>query len=90
MSIQTEIERLETAKSQLSAAIAAKGVEVPDGTTLDSFADYVGRIVTAADVLPDRDGGDEGKLLGVDASGGITLVPAITTAEIDQIMEEES
>lgn len=38
MSIQSEITRLETAKSAIAAAIAEKGVTVPDGTMLDGMA----------------------------------------------------
>lgn len=38
MSIQSEITRLETAKSAIAAAIAGKGVTVPDGTMLDEMA----------------------------------------------------
>lgn len=38
MSIQSEITRLETAKSAIAAAIAGKGVTVPDGTLLDGMA----------------------------------------------------
>ena len=38
MSIQSEITRLEAAKSAIAAAIAGKGVTVPDGTMLDGMA----------------------------------------------------
>lgn len=38
MSIQSEITRLETAKSAIAAAIAGKGVTVPDTTLLDGMA----------------------------------------------------
>lgn len=38
MSIQSEITRLETAKGAIKAAIAGKGVTVPDGTMLDGMA----------------------------------------------------
>ena len=38
MSIQSEITRPETAKSATAAAIAGKGVTVPDGTMLDGMA----------------------------------------------------
>lgn len=38
MSIQSEITRLESAKSAIAAAIAGKGVAVPDGTLLDGMA----------------------------------------------------
>ena len=38
MSIQSEITRLESAKSAIAEAIAGKGVTVPDGTLLDGMA----------------------------------------------------
>lgn len=41
MSIQSEITRLETAKSAIAAAIAGKGVTVPDGTMLDGMASLI-------------------------------------------------
>ena len=38
MSIVTEISRIKSAKSAIAAAIAGKGVTVPDGTMLDGMA----------------------------------------------------
>lgn len=38
MSVQTEISRLESAKSAIKAAIEGKGVAVPDATLLDGMA----------------------------------------------------
>lgn len=46
MSVQTEIHRLQAAKEELKSAIEAKGVTVPDGTTLDGYGDLVGQIST--------------------------------------------
>ena len=44
MSIQSEIGRLSAAKTDIAAAIAAKGVIVPDGTGLDGMAALIGQI----------------------------------------------
>lgn len=44
MSVQTELDRLASAKEALVRSIAAKGVSVPAGTTLDSFSRYVENI----------------------------------------------
>lgn len=44
MSISSEIDRLEAAKSQLAAAITAKGVTVPEAAKLDAYPDYVASI----------------------------------------------
>lgn len=49
MSIQSEITRLETAKSNIASAIGAKGVTVPSGTKLDGMATLIGNISAAAD-----------------------------------------
>lgn len=38
MSVQSEIARLSGAKSDIAAALAAKGVTVPSGTKLDGMA----------------------------------------------------
>ena len=44
MSIATEISRLKSAKSAIAAAIAGKGVTVPDGTLLDGMAALINSI----------------------------------------------
>lgn len=44
MSISSEITRLENAKAAIAAAIAEKGVTVPDGTKLDSMAALIDSI----------------------------------------------
>lgn len=44
MSIASEIERLQNAKSALKTAIEGKGVSVPSDTKLDGYADLVDSI----------------------------------------------
>ncbi|MGM9590624.1 MAG: hypothetical protein ACI3V0_10695 [Faecousia sp.] len=44
MSVQTEITRLESAKTEIASAIAGKGVTVPDGTRLDGLAALIDSI----------------------------------------------
>ena len=44
MSVATEIARLEKAKADIAAAIASKGVDVPEGTTLDEMAALIMKI----------------------------------------------
>ena len=52
MSINSEIARLQTAKSGIASAIAEKGVTVPDGTKLDGMPALIGGIQTdIADVF---------------------------------------
>ena len=46
MSIQTELNRLQNAKSSLKTAIQNKGVTVPFATTLDGYAALVQQIAT--------------------------------------------
>ena len=50
MSIQTQIDRLQTAKTDLITQIAAKGVTVPMDASLDELADLVRAIETGKDV----------------------------------------
>lgn len=47
--IKTQIRRLSGAKSDLATAITAKGVTVPDDTTLDGYAALVEQIDTGVD-----------------------------------------
>lgn len=44
MSIASEIQRLQTAKSDIKTAIEAKGVTVPSSATIDTYDDYVSQI----------------------------------------------
>ena len=46
MSIQTEIDRLASAKAAIKTAIEGKGVTVPNGTILDGFASLIDGIET--------------------------------------------
>ena len=46
MSVQTEITRIESAKTAIATAIAGKGVTVPDGTLLDGMAPLIESIET--------------------------------------------
>ena len=48
MSVASEIQRLQGAKSDLATAIAAKGVTVPAGTKIDGYATLVGQIQTGS------------------------------------------
>ena len=55
MSIATEIQRLETAKSDIKTAIEEKGVEVGDGT-IDTFADKIREITVGGGTSGSADG----------------------------------
>lgn len=46
MSVQTEIDRLKTAKAELKTAIEEKGVAVPEATTLDGYGALVSQIAS--------------------------------------------
>lgn len=48
MSIATEIQRLQNAKTSLATAIGNKGVTVPSGTKLDGYASLVDQIQTGS------------------------------------------
>lgn len=49
MSVQSEIERLNAAKTSLAAAIEGRGVEVPDEAGLDDYAALVDKIKAGGD-----------------------------------------
>lgn len=44
MSVQSQIQRLQNAKTALKTAIEGKGVTVPNSTKLDGYADLVDNI----------------------------------------------
>lgn len=46
MSIQSEIDRLNSAKTAISNAIEGRGVAVPEGTALDGMAELITKIPT--------------------------------------------
>lgn len=51
MSVQSEITRLNTAKSNIATAITNKGVTVPFGTTLDGMATLIDGIEAGGDTV---------------------------------------
>ena len=61
MSIATEIQRLQGAKTDITTAIANKGVTIPSGTTLDNYNNYIAQIQTQ--------GSYQSKTVTPDASG---------------------
>ena len=48
MSIQNEISRLEAAKALIITAIKNKGVDVPDGVSIDVLPSYISQIVVGS------------------------------------------
>ena len=51
MSVQSEIDRIAGAKSDISTAITNKGVTVPPGTKLDGMAALIGSIASGGSTL---------------------------------------
>lgn len=76
MSIQSEVSRLESAKSAIAGAITAKGVTVPASAKLDSYAELVAEIQAggggggAYDITSTDNGDGTQSLAIVDAEGG--------------------
>lgn len=73
MSVQTQIDRLESAKEAIATAIADKGVAVPDGTLLDGMASLIESIEAGS-------GGGANV-----ATGSFTLSAAIKVADVDLV-----
>ena len=76
MSIATEISRIKSAKSAIAAAIAGKGVTVPDGTMLDGMASLIESI--------EAGGGDADFSSLVDATACVsgTITPSSDTSHL--------
>lgn len=74
MSVQSEVSRLNAAKSDLASAITAKGVTVPDATKLDGYAALVEQIEAggggAYDITATDNGDGTQSLAIADAAGG--------------------
>ena len=77
MSIATEITRLENAKSDISSSIEAKGVAVPEGTTLDEMPALIGAI-GMINVTPDR-------VLVSDSDGRKPAASEVTSTELNYL-----
>lgn len=77
MSIATEITRLENAKSDISSSIEAKGVAVPEGTTLDEMPALIDKI-GMLDVTPDR-------VLVSDSDGRKPVASEVTSTELNYL-----
>lgn len=69
MSVQSEITRLETARSAIRTAIINKGVSVPETAKLDELATYIGNIEKIRTRMPpitmDADGSQRGNITGI-------------------------
>ena len=77
MSVQTQIDRLASAKAAIKAAIEGKGVNVPDGTLLDGMASRIEAIEASG-------GGGGGS---VPTTGGVTTLHINVTAVNPETME---
>jgi hypothetical protein len=56
MSVQSEIDRLNTAKKSIKTAIESKGVSVPDTTTIDGYAAMISSISPGVESFKGRTG----------------------------------
>lgn len=52
MSVSEQILRLKKAKADIASAIIAKGMPVPDDTTLDEMAALIEKLHVVADYMP--------------------------------------
>lgn len=84
MSIQSEIDRLTAAKSDIGTAIAAKGVTVPAGTGLDGMAALIGQISSGGGSgIQMADGQISGYTGGNAVVSGLAFVPVMVVACFD-------
>lgn len=78
--LQSELDRIRQAKSDLRTAIQNQGVTVPDDAKIDTYSTYVDGISTVrsvADVLPD----DEGNVpLTIDDLNGLSDIKVVSTS----------
>ena len=74
MSIATEIQRLQTAKSDLKTAIEAKGVTVPSSATIDTYDDYVSQISGGTTYETEVKGIIDRSLTSIDIPSGVTSI----------------
>lgn len=70
MSIQSEIERISQAKTDIHSAIESKGVTVPDDTLISEMAPYIQQIREAGTVVTSVNS------IGPDGSGNVELTAA--------------
>lgn len=66
MSVQTEIDRLNSAKDALRAAIEAKGVTVPVNASIATYAEYIG-------IIESLSAADKAKLIPENIREGVPL-----------------
>lgn len=78
--LQSELDRIRQAKSDLRTAIQNQGVTVPDDAKIDTYSTYVDGISTVrsvADVLPD----DRGNVpLTIDDLNGLSDIKVVSTS----------
>ena len=78
MSIQSELDRISTAKAELKSAIESKGVSVPENTSLSGYGDLVEQIQQGGPYLPLTGGTLSGNLTGKYITGTWLQATAIT------------
>lgn len=84
MSIQSEIDRLQAAKSAIAAALQTMGVEPPQGTTLDQYAAQLTAIAASAPWLPLAGGTMTGNLdMGGRGIQNVQGIGAVDSKPID-------
>lgn len=81
MSIASEISRLQTAKTNIKAAIEAKGVTVPSSATIDTYDDYVSQISggggdTTPSAFTSWSYNDYGKPTNIVVKDSVTSIPS--------------
>lgn len=85
MSVQTQINRIASAKSAISTAITNKGVTVPSGTKIDGMATLITQIQTGTDTSDATLNSNEQLLSGVTAYSNGTKYTGTYTAPVSSV-----
>lgn len=79
MSIQSEITRIASAKSDIADAIEEKGVEVPSGSMIDDMAELILQIRSSGVTITETPDIAGGTIVTIDTENATTVTPLSVT-----------
>lgn len=81
MSIQSEITRIASAKTDIADAIEAKGVTVPSSTKIDGYASLILQITAGGATITETTDAAGGKIVNIDTHNATTVIPLNATED---------